>query len=86
MTSLEESRKNGGFGWKVMEERLFHGCECDTVIYVGSGHLEAFTRAQLKLLIVTFTENLESPWYKTYQKALKSAAISHLLKEETLVE
>ena len=88
LESLEMPRKKGGFGWnlKVMEERKFHGCECDTVIYVGSGHLEAFTRARLKLIIVTVSENMKNDWYNTYHYALICAEKKQLLKKETLEE
>ena len=41
---------------------------------VVSGHLEAFTRAKLKLLIVTFSENVENQWYQVSQSALTSTA------------
>ena len=81
LTAVEKPRKDGGFGWKVLKENMFHGCECDTVIYVGSGHLEAFTRAKIKLLIITFAEDIDNPWYKTYQSALVSAAKEDLIKE-----
>ena len=84
LESLEMARTSGGFGWKVMEERQFHGCECDTVIYVGSGHLEAFTRARLKLIIITVSENMKNDWYNTYHYALICAEKKHLLKRETL--
>ena len=59
LKKFQEPRSKGGFGWKVMEERLFHGLDCDTVFYVGSGHLEAFTRARSNLFIVTFYEDFE---------------------------
>ena len=86
LNDLKKPRSEGGFGWKVMEERLFHGCECDTVIYVGSGHLEAFTRARLKLFIILFSENADNPWYQTYQTALQSAAEENLIKRAALPE
>jgi hypothetical protein len=86
LNNLKEPRSDGGFGWKVMEERLFHGYECDTVIYVGSGHLEAFTRAKLKLLIVTFSEDVKNPWYQAYQSALESAAETNLIKKDSLIK
>ena len=51
---LKKSRKDGGFGWKkVVPWESFVGGECDTVVYVGSGSLEAFSRARLKLMIIT---------------------------------
>ena len=51
---LKRPRKEGGFGWKkVVPWESFVGGECDTVVYVGSGSLEAFSRARLKLMIIT---------------------------------
>merc|ERR1712062_608003 len=32
---------------KVQDEKYYHGCEIEAVIYFGSGHLEAFSRAKL---------------------------------------
>ena len=84
LEKLKEPRSKGGFGWKVIEERLFHGSECDTVFYVGSGHLEAFTRARLKLFIVTFFEDLNYSWYKQYQVALAKAAEKELIRKDVL--
>merc|ERR1712173_182067 len=46
---LGKRRKN----LRIMEERLFHGMESNTVVYIGAGHMEALTRAQLHLYIVT---------------------------------
>ena len=59
-----------------MEERLFHGYECDTVIYVGSEHL----------LIVTFSEDVKNPWYQVYQSALTCAAEKNLIKKLSLIQ
>ena len=51
---LQTPRTEGGFGWKkVVPWESFVGAECDTVIYVGTGSLEAFSRARLKLMIIT---------------------------------
>ena len=51
---LKRPRKEGGFGWKkILPWESFVGGECDTVVYVGSGSLEAFSRARLKLMIIT---------------------------------
>ena len=51
---LKRPRKKGGFGWKrIVPWESFVGGECDTVVYVGSGSLEAFSRARLKLMIIT---------------------------------
>ena len=38
---------------EVQDEKYYHGCEIEAVIYFGSGHLEAFSRAKLLLFIVT---------------------------------
>ena len=55
---LKKPRKEGGFGWKkVLPWESFVGGECDTVVYVGSGSLEAFSRARLKLMIITVPPN-----------------------------
>ena len=54
LVQLKRPRKEGGFGWKkVVPWESFVGGECDTVVYVGSGSLEAFSRARLKLMIIT---------------------------------
>ena len=54
LTQLKRPRKEGGFGWKkIIPWESFVGGECDTVVYVGSGSLEAFSRARLKLMIIT---------------------------------
>ena len=51
---LKTPRTEGGFGWKkIVPWESFVGGECDTVVYVGSGSLEAFSRARLKLMIIT---------------------------------
>ena len=51
---LKRPRKEGGYGWKkIVPWESFVGGECDTVVYVGSGSLEAFSRARLKLMIIT---------------------------------
>ena len=86
LEKLKEPRRTGGFGWKVMEERLFHGLECDSLIYVGSGHLEAFTRARLKLFVITFAKEIQKKdsWYKQYQAALMLAAEHGLVQNVTL--
>ena len=86
LENIKEPRSKGGFAWDVMEERLFHGSECDTVIYVGSGHLEAFTRARLKLFIITLAEKTQNvatgndnSWYMQYQDSLAKAAEKELV-------
>ena len=54
INQLRKPRTAGGFGWKkVVPWESFVGGECDTVVYVGSGSLEAFSRARLKLMIIT---------------------------------
>ena len=53
LTQLMKPRNEGGFGWKkILTWESFVGAECDTVVYVGSGSLEAFSRARLKLMII----------------------------------
>ena len=45
---LRRPRKEGGFGWRrVVPWESFIGGVCDTVVYVGSGSLEAYSRARL---------------------------------------
>ena len=54
VNQLKTPRSEGGFGWKkIVPWESFVGGECDTVIYVGTGSLEAFSRAKLKLMIIT---------------------------------
>ena len=54
LNELKRPRKEGGYGWKkIVPWESFVGGECDTVVYVGSGSLEAFSRARLKLMIIT---------------------------------
>jgi len=86
LRELEEPRKSGGFGWTVMEEQLFHGMERDTVFYVGTGHLEAFTRARLKLFIITYAADVKTKdsWYLQYKDALTQAAKDGLLHNVNL--
>lgn len=38
---------------EVKDQKYFKGSECGAVIYYGSGHLEAFSRAKLQLCIIT---------------------------------
>jgi len=69
--------------WKdveIIEEKLFRGCEKNTVIYVGPGHLEAFTRARLSLFIITCVEKREYFWYNKFKSAMEA------VRDETLVE
>ena len=54
INQLKTPRTEGGYGWKkIVPWESFVGGECDTVVYVGSGSLEAFSRARLKLMIIT---------------------------------
>ena len=72
-------------GLEIMEEKEFHGCECDTVFYFGSGHLEAFTRARQKLFIVTFSKGgVNNTWYNNYKAALTKAETENLVKKESI--
>ena len=36
----------------AQDEKCYRGCESDEVVYIGSGHLEAFSRAKLELGIL----------------------------------
>ena len=76
---LESIRKlfhGSGHNWKqleIIEERLYHGCESNTVLYLGAGHMEALTRAQVNLFVISWSENAGNPWYRAYQDALTAA-------------
>ena len=65
---------------RIMQERLFHGMESNTVIYIGAGHMEALTRAQLNLYIVTMKtkNNPNTSWYRRYTDAFNSAVYNNL--------
>ena len=77
LCSLQRPRKEGGFGWKkVVPWESFVGGECDTVVYVGSGSLEAFSRARLKLMIITVSPQ------SGYVAALRNSVEKNLLEEK----
>ena len=84
---LKRPRKEGGFGWKkVVPWESFVGGECDTVIYVGSGSLEALSRARLKLMIITIsprdqTGEIAKNFYD-YIAGLKNSVEKNLLENE----
>ena len=63
----------------MLDEREFHGMESNTVVYVGAGHMEAITRAQLHLFIVTVALPGNNPWYKSYTEAFSKACQENLL-------
>jgi len=72
---------------RVMEERLFHGMESNTVVYIGAGHMEALTRAQLNLYIVTMKtkNNPNTSWYRRYTDALNSAVYNNFATMRPIV-
>ena len=71
----------------VQDEKYYRGCESDVVVYIGSGHLEAFSRAKLELGIILCC-NLSSfeDRYNKYRDALSVASEDTvkriILKEE----
>ena len=86
---LKRPRREGGFGWKkVVPWESFIGGECDTVVYVGSGSLEAFSRARLKLMIITVSpRDQRGPAiinYYAYIAGLKDSIEKNLLERKTL--
>ena len=81
LLGLRRPRKEGGFGWRrVVPWESFIGGECDTVVYVGSGSLEAFSRARLKLIIITISPNQSLSNYWRYNDELKAAEEKDLLE------
>ena len=77
LKQLKRPRREGGFGWKkVVPWESFVGGECDTVVYVGSGSLEAFSRARLKLMIITVSPQ------SGYVAALRNSVEKNLLEEK----
>ena len=69
---------------RVMDEKYFHGGESNAVIYVGSGHLEAFSRAKLMLGIITYCDSKENMWYVRYTKALAMAVEQKILLKKDI--
>ena len=86
---LKRPRKEGGFGWKkVVPWESFVGGECDTVVYVGSGSLEAFSRARLKLMIITVAPREQRGSainYYAYIAGLRNSVEKNIL-EKKIVE
>ena len=86
---LKRPRKEGGFGWKkVVPWESFVGGECDTVVYVGSGSLEAFSRARLKLMIITVSPREQrgdtvNNFYG-YNAGLRNSVEKNLLEKKIL--
>ena len=66
---------------KFENEKDFRGCECTGVIYIGAGHLEAFTRAEQMLAIVTYSNSPPHNWYKKYVDALGKCVDEQLLSK-----
>ena len=85
LDQLSKPRREGGFGWRrVVPWESFIGGECDTVVYVGSGSLEAFSRARLKLIIITISPDQSLSNYWRYNDALKAAEEKDLLEVKLL--
>ena len=88
---LKRPRMEGGFGWKkVVPWESFVGGECDTVVYVGSGSLEAFSRARLKLMIITVSPREQrgdtvNNFYG-YNAGLKNSVEKNLLEKKIFEE
>ena len=83
-------RTEGGFGWKkVVPWESFVGAECDSVIYVGTGSLEAFSRAKLKLMIITIAPR-QGRGYSvdsfTFDACLRKSVEKKLLQKQVLEE
>ena len=89
LSQLKKPRKEGGFGWKkVVPWESFVGGECDTVVYVGSGSLEAFSRARLKLMIITVSPrerrgDIVNNFYG-YNVGLRKSVEKNLLEKKIL--
>ena len=85
---LKRPRKEGGYGWKkIVPWESFVGGECDTVVYVGSGSLEAFSRARLKLMIITVSPrehrgDTVNNFYG-YNVGLRNSVEKNLLEKKT---
>ena len=89
INQLKTPRSEGGFGWKkVVPWESFVGGECDTVVYVGSGSLEAFSRARLKLMIITVSprerkgETVKN--FYDYIAGLKKAVEKNLVEKKII--
>ena len=84
LTQLKRPRKEGGFGWKkIVPWESFVGGECDTVIYVGTGSLEAFSRAKLKLMIITVnTANQTRDSFHNFDACLRQSVEKNLLQKK----
>ena len=88
INQLKTPRSEGGFGWKkVVPWESFVGAECDTVIYVGTGSLEAFSRAKLKLMIITVPSTSQGrDSFHNFDACLRQSVENKLLKKENLKE
>ena len=88
LVQLKKPRKEGGFGWKkVVPWESFIGGECDTVVYVGSGSLEAFSRARLKLMIITVSPQVADIHnYYGYNAGLRNSLEKNLLEKKTIMK
>ena len=90
VNQLKTPRTEGGFGWKkIFPWESFVGAECDTVIYVGTGSLEAFSRAKLKLMIITVTSSQGKGYsdsFHNFDACLRKAVEIKLLHQQKIVE
>ena len=86
VNQLKTPRQEGGFGWKkVVPWESFVGAECDTVIYVGTGSLEAFSRAKLKLMIITVPSTSQArDSFHNFDACLRQSVEKNLLQKQTL--
>ena len=87
---LKTPRSEGGFGWKkVVPWESFVGAECDTVIYVGTGSLEAFSRAKLKLIIITIAPSQGKAYsdsFHNFDACLRKSVEKNFLQRQGLEE
>eukprot|EP00092_Neocalanus_flemingeri_P013676 GFUD01014749.1.p1 GENE.GFUD01014749.1~~GFUD01014749.1.p1 ORF type:complete len:885 (-),score=190.70 GFUD01014749.1:936-3590(-) len=81
LQKMAVTKSKGGPGWKVKHAEQFDGCECDTVVYVGNGYIEGFTRAKLKLFIITLEDDSFGKMEMNYYRALEKGVQKGLLKQ-----
>ena len=88
INQLKTPRTEGGYGWKkIVPWESYVGAECDTVIYVGTGSLEAFSRAKLKLMIITVpTTSHTRDRFHNFDACLRKAVDEKLLQKQILKE
>ena len=88
INQLKTQRTQGGFGWKkIVPWESFVGGECDTVIYVGTGSLEAFSRAKLKLMIITIPTGIQTlDSFHNFNACLRQSVEKNLLQKQNLAD